>query len=318
MPKSDFSTTAEGSASTLLDPVTVARLANMTIRARTVVEGVLTGLHKSAHMGSSVEFVEHKEYSPGDEIKHIDWKVLGRSDKLYVKQFEDETNLRAYLLIDTSASMGYTSGGPTKLQYATYAAASLAYLMFQQTDAVGLAFMREHVHEYIPAIAKVSHLPVIMNALEDAEPKGKADLAQALDELADRVKRRGLIILFSDLLDDPQPILTALKLFRHRRHEVVVFHVLDRDEIDFPFEVTTLFESMEDDRRVLAHPRSIAKHYRAELRKLLETYREECLGNQIDYWLLDTSEPLDKALTQYLATREQLTCSAYRLPTPSS
>ena len=311
------STKPEGHKS-LLDPLTVARLSNMALRARYVVEGVLTGLHKSAHMGSSVEFVEHKEYSPGDEIKHIDWKVLGRSDKLYVKQFEDETNLRAYLMVDASASMAYASGGVSKLQYATYAAAALAYLMFQQTDAVGLALFGESIRHYIPALSKLSHLPVVMQALEQAEPQGRADIAQALDELSERVKRRGLVILFSDLLDDPAPALKALKLFRHRRHEMIVFHVLDPDEIEFPFDKTTLFKSMEDDRRVLAHPRSIARHYRAELRKLLQTYRQECLASQIDYWLLNTAEPLDRALTQYLATREQLTCSAYRLPTRPS
>ena len=302
----------------LLDPLALARMANMTLRARHVVEGVLTGLHKSAHMGSSVEFVEHKEYSPGDEIKHIDWKVLGRSDKLYVKQYEDETNLRAYLLVDASASMGYASAGVTKLQYATYAAAALAYLLFQQTDAAGLALFGESVRDYVPALSKISHLPVVLGALERAKPEGQAHIPHVVDELSERIKRRGLVILFSDLLDDPEPVLAALKLFRHRRHELIVFHVLDPAEIEFPFEKTTLFRSMEDDRRVLSHPRSIAKHYRAELRRLMETYREQCLASRIDYWLLNTSAPLDRALTQYLATREQVTCSAYRLPTPSS
>ncbi len=302
----------------VLDPLTVASIENMAVRARYVVEGTLTGLHKSPHMGSSVEFVEHKEYSPGDELKHIDWKVLGRSDKLYVKQFEDETNMRAYILVDTSASMGYASEGVTKLQYAVSAAAALAYLMLQQTDSVGLALFREQARPYIPPLAKSAHLPVILDALDAAKPEGRADLARVLDELSDRIKRRGLVIIFSDLLDDPAPILRALKLFRHRRHEIILFQVLDPWEIDFPFEKTTLFVSMEDDRRVVSDPKAIAKHYRLELRQLLETYRVECLANQIDYLLFNTGEPLNRVLTQYLATREQVTCSAYRLPTPSS
>jgi len=318
MPSSPAIPPLEPRRAAVLDPLTVASIENMAVRARYVVEGTLTGLHKSPHMGSSVEFVEHKEYSPGDELKHIDWKVLGRSDKLYVKQFEDETNMRAYILVDTSASMAYASGGVTKLQYAVSAAAALAYLMLQQTDSVGLALFGEQVRHYIPSLAKSAHLPVILDALGAAKAEGQADLARVLDELSDRIKRRGLVIIFSDLLDDPEPILRALKLFRHRRHEVILFQVLDPWEIDFPFEKTTLFVSMEDDRRVVSDPKAIAKHYRRELRALLETYRVECLANQIDYWLFNTGEPLNRVLTRYLATREQVTCSAYRLPTPSS
>ncbi len=302
----------------LLDPETLASIGNMTLRARLVVEGALTGLHKSPHMGSSVEFVEHKEYSPGDELKHIDWKVLGRSDKLYVKQFEDETNLRAYLAIDASASMGYASGRVTKLQYASYAAAALAYLMLRQTDAVGLALLADGLRSYTPPEARSSHLPVLMDALERARPGGRADLPRALDELAERIKRRGLVLVFSDLLDEPEPIIRALKLLRRRRREIILFHVLDPWEIEFPFDRTTVFASMEDERRVLVNPRRIRSHYRRELRRLTETYRSACLANHMDYWLFDTSEPLHRVLARYLATREQVTCSAYRLPTPSS
>ncbi|MEW6357622.1 MAG: DUF58 domain-containing protein [Planctomycetota bacterium] len=289
-----------------LDPVVLARISNLTLRARYVVEGVLSGLHRSPHRGSSVEFVEHKEYSPGDELKHVDWKVLGRSDKYYVKQFEDETNLKAHLLLDASGSMGYTSGPVTKLEYGRTLAASLAYLMLNQRDGVGLVTFSTRALRYIPPRSKSSHLQALVEALDAVRPEGETSLSAVLSDLAEKMKRRGLLIVISDLFDSPEAVLGALRQFRHRRHEVIVFHVLDPAEVEFPFHGLTLFRSMEDSRRVAADPDRIRESYRDEVRKFIQMIRQECLSHQIDYNLVSTAQPLDQALAEYLAAREKL------------
>jgi len=289
-----------------LDPVVLARISNLTLRARYVVEGVLTGLHRSPHRGSSVEFVEHKEYSPGDELKHVDWKVLGRSDKYYVKQFEDETNLKAHLLLDTSGSMGYASGEVSKLEYARTLAASLAYLMLNQRDGVGLVTFSNSALRYIPPRSKSSHLQALIEVLNKARTEGETSLSTVLSELAEKMKRRGLLIVISDLFDSPGAVLGSLKQFRHRKHEVIVFHVLDPAEVEFPFDGLTLFQSMEDSRRVVSDPSRIRESYRDEVQDFIRTYRRECLSHQIDYNLVSTAQPLDQVLAEYLAAREKL------------
>lgn len=302
----------------ILDPVVLARISNLLLRARYVVEGVLTGLHRSPHHGSSVEFVEHKEYSPGDELKHIDWKVLGRSDKYYVKQFEDETNLKCHMLLDTSGSMGYASGEVTKLEYARTLAAALAYLMLSQQDAVGILTFADRTVHYVPPRSKSSHLPVLIELLEQAKPEGRTSLAEAINELAEKMKRRSLVIVISDLFDSPERVLGALKQFRHRKHEVIVFHLLDPAEVEFPFQGLTLFRSMEDARSVLSDPAHIRSKYRAEIQGFIRTIRQECLSHRIDYCLIHTAQPLDQALARYLAAREELTWEAYPSSTLSS
>ncbi len=288
------------------DPATLSKISNLSLRARYVVEGTLAGIHKSPHKGSSIEFLEHKEYSPGDEIKHIDWKVLGRSDKYYLKQFEDETNLRAYILLDTSGSMGYGSGAMTKLEYATTMAACLCYLLLMQSDAVGVLLFGEGVEQYIPPRAKSNHLQVLLEALQGLKAQGKSHLVQVLGNFAERDPRRSLIILLSDLFDDVKEVSKHLKQLRQRNNEIALFQVLDSDELEFPFGELTLFQSMEDATQVLAEPRAVRDAYQAELARFLEEIRQSCLENQIDYWLINTSTPIDRALLGYLITRERL------------
>jgi uncharacterized protein (DUF58 family) len=288
------------------DPATLSKISNLSFRARYVVEGTLAGIHKSPHKGSSIEFLEHKEYSPGDEIRHIDWKVLGRSDKYYLKQFEDETNLRAYLLLDTSGSMGYGSGAMTKLEYATTLAACLCYLLLMQSDAVGLLLFGEGVEHYVPPRAKSNHLQVLLEALHGLKARGRSQLAQILRDFAEKDPRRSLIVLLSDLFDDIKEVSSYLKQLRQRNNEVVLFQILDSYELEFPFGEMTLFQSMEDTRQVLAEPRAIKEAYQAELARFLEEIRQNCLENQIDHWLVNTSTPIDRALLRYLTTRERV------------
>jgi len=292
----------------VMDPLVIARISNLTMRARFVVEGVLSGLHKSPHQGSSVEFVEHKEYTPGDELKNVDWKVYGRSDKFYVKEFEEETNLRCHILLDASASMGYRSTGVSKLEYATTLAASLTYLMLRQMDAVGLIMFGGERKEptYIPARARSTHLQVIISALEHAKAAGDSRLSATLREFAEKVRRRGLLIVISDLFDDTEAVIHMLKLFRHRKHDVILFHVLDPWELEFPFTDLTLFRSMEDEREVLTEPRAVREAYLRELNGFTERYRIECLSHEIDYHLFSTATPLDEVLPRYLARRERI------------
>ena len=291
----------------VLDPLVIAKIANLIMRARFVVEGVLSGLHKSPHQGSSVEFVEHKEYSPGDELKNVDWKVYGRSDKFYVKEFEEETNLKCHVLVDSSGSMGYRSTGLSKLEYATTLAASLVYLMLRQMDAVGLIMFggRNGETNYIPARSRSTHLQVIVEALERAVPSGDARLSAILREFAEKVRRRGLLIVISDLFDDADTVIHMLKLFRHRKHEVILFHILDPWEMEFPFTDLTRFKSMEDEREVLTEPRAVREAYLRELNAMIERYRSECLTHAIDYHLFSTATPLDQVLPRYLARRDR-------------
>lgn len=287
----------------LLDPGLVRRIEGLELRARTVVEGVLSGIHRSPHRGSSVEFAEHREYGPGDDVKSIDWRVWGRRDAYYVKQFEEETNLKGYLVVDATASMGYGPKGATKLDYARTLAASLAYLLLKQQDAAGLLTFQSSLKNYVPPQANTTHLREILGVLAAVEPRGRANPEEVFTALADRIRRRGLLIYISDLLDDLDRTLRALKQFRHRRNDVVVFHVLDPAEIEFPFEDLTLFVGMEDDREVLADPRGIRKAYREEMAAFLDRCRRELLGDEIDYRLTPTSIPPDRTILDFLGRR---------------
>jgi uncharacterized protein (DUF58 family) len=290
-----------------LDPAVLAKLGKLSLRVRAIAEGILTGLHRSPHHGQSVEFAEHKEYAPGDEIRHIDWKAYGKFDKYYVKRFEQETNLRAYLVVDASGSMGYR-GRPeamTKLEVASALAASLAYLLFRQQDAAGLVLVGDAVRGAIPPRASASHLAPLLEALEGARPEGETRLARAVDWIIERAPRRSSVLVFSDLMDRDEKVLRKIAQLRLRRHDVTVFHVLDPAELEFPFDDPTLFLSMEDDRQVEAHGRDVRKGYLDLVGRWLDEVRRTAAEPDVDYQLCRTDRPVDEVLLPFLARRER-------------
>lgn len=286
------------------DPLVLARLSNLYLKARWVVEGIMSGIHRSRSKGFSVEFEEHREYSPGDDIRRIDWKALGKFDKYFIKEYEDETNLRAYLLLDTSASMDYTSDGVTKFEYGCILTASLAHMILKQQDAAGLVTFSTRIESFIPPKAKRGYLFEILHALEGRKPSGETRVGKVLQEIAGKVKRRGLVILVSDLLDEPEEILQGLRLFRFKGNDVIVFHLLDRAELDLPFDGNTLFEDIEAiDLKVTADPQAIRNTYKTVVEEFIDHMRKECRKASIDYQLIATSTPLDQALVSYLSWR---------------
>ena len=290
-----------------LDPKVVSKLGGLDMIARFVVEGFMTGLHKSPYHGFSVEFAEHRQYMPGDNLKHVDWKLYGKSDRVYVKIFEEETNLRSHLLLDTSASMGYASPERiTKFQYASFLAAALSYLMLKQQDAVGLLTFSDQVNKLIPPRSSRGHLKLLLNELDKTQPASETDIGTALGSLAERIKRRGLIVLFSDLMDEPASVMRALKHFRHRQNEVVVFHILDPYEVEFPFKGESGFVDMETGKELMTQPWEIADQYRKRFKSWSKAYERVCLENRIEYVQLTTETPYDVALLRYLEKRKRL------------
>ncbi|HUU46119.1 MAG TPA: DUF58 domain-containing protein [Acidobacteriota bacterium] len=289
-----------------LNPEVVSRLKSMEMKARLVVEGFITGLHKSPYHGFSVEFAEHRQYMPGDPIRSIDWKVYAKSDRYFVKEFEEETNLKAYILLDASKSMSYTSGKITKFAYASQLAAALVFLMLKQRDAVGLVAFDERVHTYIPPKSASVHLHALLSTLSGVEPSAATDAGVALHEMAERIKRRGLIIVLSDLFDDPTRVLAGLKHFRHRKHEVLVFHILDPVERDFTFPVEAIFKDLETGEEISTLPWQIRSEYQRTMSAHIDRFRRECRSAFIDYVPMDTSIPYDYALFSYLSKRARL------------
>ena len=291
-----------------LDPEALSRMKNLTLAARQVVEGFFSGMHKSPHKGFSIEFAEHREYTPGIDPKHIDWRVFGRRDKLYVKQYEEETSLRCYILLDKSASMGYKSDGTklTKLEYGSYLAASLVYLMTFQHDGAGLITFDSAIRDRIPPRQGTGHLRLLMDKLEHTTPGGETSLSKTFHELAETIKRRALVIIISDLFDDPDALVGALKHFRHQKHEVIVIQTLDPAEVTFPFDDITRIEDMENNREVLSDPRAFRKEYLEELAKFLDKVRGGCNSSQIDYVLAQTDKRFDMFLGTYLARRQAM------------
>ncbi len=291
----------------LLDPEVLARLATLKLRVRAITEGVLTGFHKSPHHGQSVEFAEHKEYAPGDDVRRIDWKAYGKFDKYYVKQFEQETNLRAWLVVDGSGSMGYrgTPERMSKLEYASALAASLAYLLVRQGDAAGLVVVGDRVVRAIPARAAASHVPQLVEALEGVTPSGPTRLAAAVDHVLENAPRRSSVLVFSDLFDAEEKVLRKLAQLRRRKHEVTVFHVLDPAEVEFPFEDPTLFLSMEDDRQVEANGRDVRKGYLELFGRWLEDVRRAAAEADVEHVPCRTDQPVDEVLLPFLARRER-------------
>ena len=290
-----------------LQPDVVAKLANMELVARLVVEGFITGLHKSPYHGFSVEFAEHRQYMPGDEIRHLDWKIYGKTDRYYIKQFEEETNLKSYIILDASRSMSYSSDGRmTKLEYASYITAALAELMVQQRDAVGFTIYDEKVRSYMPPHATKSYLREILRQLETLKASNKTSTADSLHTIAERIKRRGLVIIISDLFDKPADVISALRHFRHKKNEVIVMQVLDPMERSFAFGRDAVFKDLETADELTTQPWHIQKAYQQEMKKFLDSYKKECRENNIDYVLLDTSVPFDIALFEYLHKRQRI------------
>lgn len=287
-----------------LDPAVVARLGTLELRARTIVEGFLTGLHRSPFKGFSVEFAEYRQYMPGDDPSMIDWKVYARSDRHYVKRFEEETNLDCHILLDVSGSMGYGSRGITKFEYAQCLAASLAYLMNKQRDGVGLTAFDEGIVGMLPASARGGHLRAILVTLERLKLGQKTNVAKPMHQLASSITKRGMVVLISDLLDEPERVIQGLRHFTFRGTDVVVFHVLDPHELEFPFERATRFQDMESDLEVMAVPAIVRQHYIEAMQGLIDRYKRELGGAGIDYHLLTTKDPLELGLMRYLSSRE--------------
>lgn len=286
-----------------LRPEVAARLDNLSLRARLVVEGFIAGHHRSPYHGYSVEFAEHRAYGSGDEIRHIDWKLFGKTDRYYIKRFEEETNLKCYLLLDQSKSMIFASGSTTKLDYAQTLAAALAYLMLKQQDAVGLALFDSELRNYLPPRGKPSHMKALMAAMSAIVPGPETRMSPMLHQLAEGIRKRGLIVLISDLLDDPDEVMMGLKHFRHRKHEVIVFHVLDPQELEFSFSSRTRFNDLETGDSITTEPWHIQEIYQQAVNKFVAGYRTLCRQHNIDYVLLRTDQPMDRALSEYLLKR---------------
>ena len=289
-----------------LDPAIVARLGTIDLKARTIVEGFLTGLHRSPYKGFSVEFAEYRQYLPGDDLATLDWKVYARSDRHFVKKYEEETNLICHLLLDVSASMGYGSGPVTKLQYGSYLAGALAYLMNRQRDAFGLIAFDAGITSLVPASARTGHLRAVLLALERLKLGAHTNIAKPLHDLAAAVRRRGLVVLVSDLLDDPRQVLDGLKHFRYRGTDVIVFQVLDPFELKFPFEQAARFRDMETADEVMAEPAVVRRDYIDRMQAMIAHYKRELALVGIDHCLLDTSQPLELGLMAYLMTRRRM------------
>ncbi len=288
-----------------LDPAVVARLGTLELKARTIVEGFLSGLHRSPFKGFSVEFAEYRQYIPGDDLSTIDWKVYARSDRYYVKKFEEETNVDCHVMLDVSGSMGYGSGAMTKFEYGACLAASLAYLMNRQRDAVGFTAFDDKIVSMLPASARGGHLRAVLLTLQRLQLGQETNVSKPLHQLADSLTKRGMVILISDLLDDPDAVIRGLKHFQFRGTDVIVFHVLDPDEITFPFERATKFEDLETREEVMAVPGVVRGHYLKTIGALMDRYKRELGAAGIDYTLLTTADPLELALLAYLSTRSR-------------
>jgi uncharacterized protein (DUF58 family) len=286
-----------------LDPLTLAKVRSLELQARLIVEGYLSGMHKSPYHGFSVEFSQHREYVPGDDIRHVDWKVYGRTERYYLKQYEEETNLVCWLLLDISESMQYRSGPVSKYDYACMVAAAMAYLILHQQDSVGLVTYDDDVRKFLKPTSQPSHLKEIVHVMNQGATREKTHLAPIFHDLAERIVHRGLVFVISDLFDDVPDLLAALKHLRHKRHEVVVFHVLDRAELEFPFQEATLFRGLEQYPELLTDPRSLRRGYLAEVQAFVQELQRGCRGQNIDYVQLRTDMNLGVALSSYLAHR---------------
>ena len=290
----------------ILTPDIISRLNNLSLKARFVVEGFIVGLHKSPYHGFSVEFSEHRAYGAGDEIRHVDWKLWGKTDRFFIKQFEEETNLKSYLLVDQSLSMTYKSKNMTKLEYAQILAASLGYLMLKQQDAVGLTLFDDRIRVNIPARSKRSHFKIILSQMQNIIAVPETTISPVLHKTAESIKKRGLIILISDLFDDPDKVLSGLQHFRYKGHEVIVFHVLDPQELTLDFTQRTRFRDMESGEEIVTDPWHIQSDYQKSMEQFCDYITSNCGQKNIDYVQLSTDFPLDMALSEYLIKRKRI------------
>lgn len=291
------------------DAQALSRVASLKMTAMNLVEGLLTGQHRSRHKGSSVEFAEYKDYSPGDEVRHIDWKVVGKTDKYHIKQFEQSTNLKCTILLDASGSMGYQSPQKDthpKMDYACNLVASLSYLFLKQFDAVGLTLFNDGVVEHIPPRSKASHFQHILHGLANISPQGTTRIDSVVGSMVERLPGRSMLILVSDFLTLNQDLQKSLKLLCSRGVEVILFHVLHPDEINLPFEGDIVFESLEDDSTMGLDPQDIRDEYQNAIQEYINSLKKDCNGLGVDYIFQDTSEPLDQALSYYLLKRKSL------------
>lgn len=292
-----------------LDPRTLAKISSLELRARLIVEGVMTGSHRSPYQGISVEFAQHRPYTPGDDIRHVDWKVLARADKVYLKQYQEETNLQLILVVDASESMGYGSIGAdgkaswTKYDHATSIAASLAYLAVHQADSVGLAIFDQQLSRYFKPSNSPTQWKLITNELQQIPRWNKTSIGKILDQIAEKVTHRSVVVLLSDCFDDLEGIKKGLRHLRYKKHEVIVMQVLDQHEIEFPFEDVTLFKGLEQMGQLLTEPRALREGYLEQLQIFTEGLKKLCRGMNIDYQRFVTNEPLDVSLSQFLANR---------------
>lgn len=288
-----------------LDPRTLAKLQGLQLRARRIVEGYLAGLHRSPYRGFSIEFAEHREYAQGDDLRYLDWKVFARTDKFYLKQYEDETNLICYLLLDASESMRYrgSDAALSKLEYGQALAAALAWLILRQQDSVGLVTFDTKIRDHVPPSGSASHLKQILHTLEHCEGRSSTAVGTLLSHLARSLHRRGIVIVLSDLFDDLSALMEGLHRLRLQRHDVIVLHLLDRDELEFPFEKPTLFRGLEGLPDVFAEPRSFRSAYRAEINQFLAALRRGCRQHGIDFRSFCTDQPLDWTIRSLLAER---------------
>lgn len=288
-----------------LNPEILSRIEGLALRARLIVEGYVSGVHRSPFHGFSIEFAEHREYTPGDDLRYVDWKVFGRTDKFYLKQYEEETNLVCNLLLDTSESMAYRSDGAalSKLEYAKCVAAALAYLVLHQQDSIGLATFDREIRALAHPSSNPSQLQQVLHLLEQAAGASKTETGPIFHNLAERFRKRGIVIVLSDLFDDVPSMLAGLKHLRHRRHEVVLFHVLDPAELEFPFRRVTMFEGLEELPKVLVDPPALRKAYLKEFHGYLRQLKQACRMQRIDYVLMRTDQSFDVALSTYLASR---------------
>jgi uncharacterized protein (DUF58 family) len=299
-----------------LHPATIARISKLDLRARQAVEGFISGMHKSPFFGHSVEFVQHRDYTTGDDLRHLDWKVWSKTDKFYIKQYEAETNLVTTILMDASNSMAYVSpnakGASAKLEYAKLVVASLSYLVLGQSDAVAVGIFDEEIRDFIPRSTRKVHINRICASLSTIEPGNKTGVGSIMHTIAERVKRRGIIVVVSDLFDKIEDVLSGIQHLRHDGHEVVLLHLLDRDELTFPFEGMVQFKGLEIANQVLCHPRMVKKAYLEELHKFLTTVKGACTRNGVDYVQISTDTPVDVALSAYLTSRERMLLSGGR------
>jgi uncharacterized protein (DUF58 family) len=289
-----------------IDPSVLARISNLELLARTVVEGFINGLHRAPHLGSSMDFAEHRAYMPGDDIRRIDWKLYARSDKYFLKEFEADTNVNFSILLDISKSMSFSGspGSPSKLEYAKYIAACLAYFSSKQRDRVGMITFDDEVRNYIPPSAK--HLHVILHALEHVTAGRKGNLDRPLARLAESFRRRSLIAVISDFYDEPRAVVDAVGHLKGKGNDVLVMHVLDKNEIEFPYDDASNFQDLESDEKIPIVPYALRDKYKALVAEHIESLRNLFSQNRIDYALFNTSQPLDQMLFSYLSNRERL------------